>query len=157
MRGTVDIDPALVTPVTMRFAADCPGYALSRVSVRDHVVTIDEPAERGGANEGPTPTETFVSSLVGVTNVILRRIAKRDATVIRSLSVAAEAELDRRGVWLVESVTVPWRAIRTVLTIDTDADDARLALWEEDLRAFSPIHALLRAGGTPIEITWKRA
>lgn len=156
MRGTVDIDPALVTPVTMRFAADCPGYALSKVAVRGHVVTIDEPAERGGTDQGPTPTETFVSSLVGVTNVILRRLAKRDAIAIHGLSVAAEAELDRRGVWLVEPVTVPWRAIRLELTITTDADDARLALWEEDLQAFSPIHALLRAGGTPVTIVWRR-
>ncbi|WP_293859913.1 OsmC family protein [uncultured Alsobacter sp.] len=157
MRGTVDIDPALVTPVTMQFAAECPGYALSRVTVRDHVVTIDEPAERGGTNEGPTPTETFVSSLVGVTNVILRRIAKRDGIAIRSLSVTAEAELDRRGVWLVEPVTVPWRAIAMALTIDTDADEAQLAVWEEDLQAFSPIHALLRAGGTPVTLAWRRA
>ena len=100
MTGPLVDDPALLEPVTLRIAGDCPGYALSRVRVRGHVVAIDEPPERGGTDEGPAPTETLVAALVGVSNVILRRIARRDGIAIRTLSVAAEAVLDRRGVWL---------------------------------------------------------
>jgi putative redox protein len=155
-RGTLDVDPAWLGPVTLRFSADCPAYALSRVSVRDHVVVIDEPPERGGGDEGPAPTETFVAAVVGVTNVILRRLARRDGIAIRSLRIAVEADLDRRGVWLREALPVPWLAVRLALTIDTDADDERLALWEADLQAFSPLHALLRAGGTPVSLAWQR-
>ncbi|MDX3387235.1 OsmC family protein [Streptomyces niveiscabiei] len=31
--------------------------------VRDHELTVDEPVEEGGDNEGPTPLELFVSAL----------------------------------------------------------------------------------------------
>lgn len=157
MTGPLVDDPALLEPVTLRIAGDCPGYALSRVRVRGHMVAIDEPPERGGTDEGPAPTETLVAALVGVTNVILRRIARRDGIAIRALSVVAEAVLDRRGVWLAEAVGNPWRAVRLAITIDADADDARLAVWADDLMRFSPIHTVLTAAGTPVAIRWERA
>lgn len=157
MTGPLVDDRALLEPVTLRIAGDCPGYALSRVRVRGHVVAIDEPPERGGTDAGPAPTETLVAALVGVTNVILRRIARRDGIAIRALSVVAEAVLDRRGVWLAEAVGNPWREVRLVLTIDTDADDARLAVWAADLMRFSPIHTVLTAAGTPVAMRWERA
>lgn len=156
-RGVFPVDPALVDTVTMGFQATCPGYALSHVTVRGHTVTIDEPPERGGNDEGPTPTETFISALVGVTNVILRRLALRDGIAIRSLAVETDAELDRRGVWLREALPTPWVAIRQTLAIDTDADDARLDLWRHDLLAFSPVHSVLVTAGTPVTIAWRRA
>ncbi len=157
MTGPLVDDRALLEPVTLRIAGDCPGYALSRVRVRGHVVAIDEPPERGGTDAGPAPTETLVAALVGVTNVILRRIARRDGIAIRALSVAAEAVLDRRGVWLAQAVGNPWREVRLVLAIDTDADDARLAAWADDLMRFSPIHTVLTAAGTPVAMRWERA
>jgi len=156
MTGPLVDDPALLTPVTLRIGGDCPGYAHSLVRVRGHAVAIDEPAERGGTDLGPAPTEALVAALVGVCNVILRRIARRDGVAIRALHVEAEAVLDRRGVWLAEAIGNPWQVIRLRLAIDTDADDARLALWSDDLARFSPIHALFAAAGTPIETAWAR-
>ena len=107
-RGTLPVDPELLAPVTMRLAGDELGYAHSEVHVRGHTVMIDEPPERGGGDVGPTPTETFLSSLIGVTNVILRRLGKRDGVAIHSLRVELEAVLDRRGVWLAEAIPLPW-------------------------------------------------
>jgi putative redox protein len=155
-RGTLPVDPELLAPVTMRLAGNGLGYAHSEVRVRGHTVMIDEPPERGGGDVGPTPTETFLSSLIGVTNVILRRLAKRDGIAIHSLGVELEAVLDRRGVWLAEAIPLPWQEIRLRLTIATDADDARLAIWKEDLPKFSPIHTVLREAGTPVLETWVR-
>ena len=155
-RGTLPVDPELLAPVTMRLAGNGLGYAHSEVRVRGHTVMIDEPPERGGGDVGPTPTETFLLSLIGVTNVILRRLAKRDGIAIHSLGVELEAVLDRRGVWLAEAIPLPWHEIRLRLTIATDADDARLAIWKEDLPKFSPIHTVLREAGTPVLETWVR-
>lgn len=155
-RGKLVVAPELLGPVTLRIEGDCPGYARSHVRVRDHVVTIDEPPERDGTDEGPAPTEMQIAALIGVTNVILRRLARRDGVAIHALHVAAEAELDRRGVWLAEPVAVPWRQIRLVLSIATDADDDRLAIWQEDLPRFSPIHTTLRAAGTLLTEEWVR-
>ncbi len=151
------VPPEWLGPVTLRLEGDCPGYARSHVRVRNHVVTIDEPPERDGTDEGPAPTEMMIAALIGVCNVILRRIARRDGIALHHLAVAAAAELDRRGVWLAEPVAVPWRHIHLTLTIATDADDDRLASWRADLGRFSPIHATLRAAGTLITEDWIRA
>jgi len=34
-----------------------------RVNVREHVIISDQPKEKGGVNEGPTPPELFIASL----------------------------------------------------------------------------------------------
>lgn len=151
------VPPEWLGPVTLRLEGDCPGHARSHVRVRDHVVTIDEPPERDGTDQGPAPTELMIAALIGVCNVILRRIARRDGIALHHLHVAAAAELDRRGVWLSAPVAVPWRRIHLTLTIATDADDALMALWRADLGRFSPIHATLRAAGTEISEDWVRA
>lgn len=49
-------DPA---PMTVSFV-DGEAY---QVSVRGHTVLVDQPAEFGGADSAPTPTELFVASL----------------------------------------------------------------------------------------------
>ncbi|MCP8938014.1 OsmC family protein [Alsobacter sp. SYSU M60028] len=156
-RGVLPVDPALLTPVTMRVSADGRGYAHSVVRVRGHAVQIDEPPERGGGDLGPAPTEMFLCSLAGVTNVILRRLGARDGVAIRHVGVELEAVLDRRGVWLAEPVDLPWIEVRLRVAVDSDADDARLAVWREDLPRFSPLHTLLRQAGTRIVETWTRA
>lgn len=155
-RGKLNVDAALLTPVTLRIAGDCPGYAHSAVRVRGHAVTIDEPPERDGTDLGPAPTELFVAALIGVTNVIVRRLARRDGIAVHALSVSAAATLDRRGVWLDTPVTKPWPDIRLDISIATDAEDARIVLWLEDLDAFSPLHTLLREAGTPVRMEWCR-
>lgn len=151
------VPPEWLEPVTLRLEGDCPGYARSDVRVRGHVVTIDEPPERDGTDRGPAPTELMIAALIGVCNVILRRIARRDGIALHHLNITAAAELDGRGVWLAEPVDIPWRQIHLTLTIATDADDDRLALWRADLGRFSPIHATLRAAGTLITEDWIRA
>lgn len=156
-RGVLAIDPNWLKPVTLRIAGECPGEARSHVRIRSHEVIIDEPPERWGSDQGPAPTELQIAALIGVTNVILRRLARRDGVAIHALTVTAEAELDRRGVWLSEPVASPWLSIRLILALATDANDARLAVWREDLARFSPIHVTLRAAGVPIDETWLRS
>lgn len=156
-RGHLDIRPDWLLPVTLRATGVCTGAAHSVTRIRSHAVTIDEPAERGGTDRGPAPTEMMIAALVGVTHVILHRLARRDGVAIDSVAVAVEAVLDRRGVWLAEPIAVPWIEIRSVIRIATSADDARLAIWAEDVPRFSPLHATLRSAGTRLTATWERA
>ena len=58
------------TTVQMKLSAVGETHSRSRISVRDVTATIDEPLDRHGTNEGLTPTETMMSSLIGCTNVI---------------------------------------------------------------------------------------
>src|SRR2546422_9495792 len=92
------VAPKAKTVVTMKLDAKCPSHSRTDVAGRDVKTTIDEPAERGGTNQGLTPTETLMASLIACTNVITHKVAEENGVDIDSLQVRVEAQLDRRGV-----------------------------------------------------------
>ncbi len=47
------------------------------IRIRDHVVTIDQPADMGGEDTGPTPTELFVAGLASCVAFYARRYLRR--------------------------------------------------------------------------------
>jgi len=83
--------------VTMRMTADSETHARARVTSRDLVSIIDEPLAREGTNQGLTPTETVLSSLMGCTNVVGHRLAHRMGIVLEAMHIDLVGQLDRRG------------------------------------------------------------
>jgi uncharacterized OsmC-like protein len=65
------------------------------VSIRDHLVTVDQPAGVGG-DEGPTPVELFVASLAACVAVLARRYLARHGLPTSGLAVTAEPEAANR-------------------------------------------------------------
>ena len=47
------------------------------ISIRDHVVTVDQPTDIGGDDLGPTPTELFVAGLASCVAFYARRYLRR--------------------------------------------------------------------------------
>ena len=47
------------------------------IRIRDHVVTVDQPADVGGDDAGPTPTELFVAGLASCVAFYARRYLRR--------------------------------------------------------------------------------
>src|SRR2546428_372353 len=91
------VAPKAKTVVTMKLDGNCASHSRTDVSVRDLKSTIDEPAERGGTNQGLTPTETLMASLIGCTNVITHKVAEKNGVDIDSLTVKLEAQFDWSG------------------------------------------------------------
>lgn len=149
-------DPSVLAPVTIVAEGVASATTITRSRVRGHEIVTDEPPIRGGQDLGAAPTETFVAALAGVTTVILHRLAKRDGLRLDVADVRVEATLDRRGVWLAEAVPLPWPVVLTTATIETEANEETLRVWESDLAAFSPLHALLRSGGTAVRVRLAR-
>ena len=56
--------------VIMSMSATGETHARTKINIRDVSSVIDEPEARGGTNQGLTPTETLMASLIGCTNVI---------------------------------------------------------------------------------------
>ena len=83
------------TTVTMRLEGACASHSRTDVKVRDVKTVIDEPADRGGTNQGLTPTETLMASLIACTNVITHKVAEKNGVDIDSMSVRLEAQFDR--------------------------------------------------------------
>jgi uncharacterized OsmC-like protein len=128
--------------------------ARTDVRVRGLDFTIDEPAERGGADLGPTPPEALLAALIACTNRIARKIAAAEGIAIQNLTVDLEAAFDRRGVNLKHEVDIPFTAIALAIEVTTDADAAALEKLKTDLRKFCPISKIIRRAGTEITEHW---
>lgn len=145
------------TTVKMRAKAECQSHALAEVMVRDLVQTIDEPSERGGTNQGPTPTETALSALIGCTNVIAHKCAHKLGIDIGNLSISAVTTFDRRGVTLEEEIEVPFQSIDLSVKSDGPASQSELQAVAEQVAKFCPLAKLFRGAGTVINETWEKA
>jgi putative redox protein len=142
------------TTVIQRVRGDCPTHARTDVATRDVKTVIDEPKERDGSNMGLTPTETMVAALIGCTNVISHKCAKKHGVEFKAMSIAAESTLDRRGTQLLEEIEVPFPTIRLVINVTTDASEADVEKVKADLHRFCPIAKVVRNSGTRIEEIW---
>lgn len=140
--------------VTMQAHGDVMHHARTDVSVRDLTVTIDEPSERGGTNQGATPTETLVIALIGCTTVVSHRIAERLGIELENMSVNVAADFDRRGVMQEEHLTVPFPKMDLQISVTTSASDEDMRTLQEDLKKFCPISNVIRQSGTELTETW---
>ncbi len=142
------------TTVTQRIRGDCPTHARTDIATRDVRSVIDEPKERDGTNMGLTPVETMVAALVGCTNVISHKCARKHGVDFKAMSIEAESTLDRRGTQLLEEIEVPLPKIRLVINVTTDASEADVEKVRTDLHRFCPIAKVVRNSGTQIEEIW---
>jgi uncharacterized OsmC-like protein len=63
------------------------------VMVRGHRVLVDQPADHGGADDGPTPTELFVASLAACVAFYAGRYLTRHGYSRDGLAVSAGYEM----------------------------------------------------------------
>lgn len=145
------------TTVTLKAQATCPSHSLSNVSVRDLAFAIDEPTERGGTNLGPTPTDTALAALIGCTNVIGHKCAKKLGVDIGHLNISADCAFDRRGVTLSKEIDVPFQSIALHVEASGSASAADLARLADETEKFCPLSKLFRAAGTEITTHWSTA
>lgn len=142
------------TTVKLRATGDCPSHSLANVSVRDLTFAIDEPIERGGTNEGPTPTDTALAALIGCTNVIAHKCAEKLGLDIGHLNIAASCDFDRRGVTLTEEIDVPFERINLRIQTGSQTSDDDLNRLAAEVAKYCPLSKLFTQAGTIIEEEW---
>jgi len=143
------------TMVTLRFHADGKSHAKTEISTRDQSYIIDEPVERGGSNQGPAPTETFLGALAGCSHVITNKIAEKMGVHIEHTEIDVIAQFDRRGVTLTEDVSLPFPKITQRIKLVTTATEDQVEAIKTDLEKFCPVSKVFRAAGTEIEEIWE--
>lgn len=145
------------TEMTIRLAGRGTSHSRSETEVDGLTVVIDEPAARGGTGEGPSPTATAYSALIGCTNVIGNKCADKLGVDIGHLTFEMEVDFDRRGVLLMEEVDVPFKAIRLTVTSDGAASEAELEAVARETEKYCPISKLYEKSGTNLTVTWRKA
>ena len=148
------VTPKMKTVVTMRLEAACPSHSRTDVTVRDTGMTIDEPLERGGTNQGPSPTETLMSALAACTNVIAHKCADKHGVAFQDFHVNVVSKFDRRGVTLQEEIDLPFDNIEVMIDVTTDADDSAMELVKADLPRYCPVSKVMRQAGSTVTDVW---
>ena len=137
---------------TFRLSGDCQTGARTKVSFEDHEVLMDEPPERGGANQGPTPVATLLSALVGCTNRFTHRLADRHGVTIDNLDINMAAKFDR--LCMEEDLDLPFPEIDILIDMTTSADDEAIETIKREVPIFCPVAKVFRQAGTQLNYTW---
>ena len=112
----------------------------SEVSIRDHRLTVDEPAALGGTDSGPNPVELVLAALGTCQEITYRAYATAMGIPLESVSVELEGDIDLRGFFAVdEKVRSGYRNIRANVRIKSDASDADLQKLREVVNAHCPV------------------
>jgi uncharacterized OsmC-like protein len=157
MEGIVMVKIRQKTNIAMNLSAHSETNTRMRVSVRDVESVIDEPLVRGGSNQGLTPTETLMSSLIGCTNVMTYHIAHAMGVEVASMDTALSAQFDKRGVMLLEEVEQPFSNIILDIDIVSNATAEQLMKIKEDLQKYCPIAKVFRGSGITITENWNHS
>lgn len=142
------------TTIQMKMEATGETHSRSKIRARDVISTIDEPIERDGTNQGLSPTETLMASLIGCTNVISKKIAHRMGVEFGEMDIKLTSDFDRRGVLLMEEVDRPFNNIVLDITVATDATDDQVEAIKTDLAKFCPAAKVIRGSGVTITENW---
>ncbi|MEL6963774.1 MAG: OsmC family protein [Pseudomonadota bacterium] len=142
------------TSVQMKLSATAETHARARIKVRDVEGLIDEPEARGGTNQGLTPTETLMASLIGCTNVITQRIAHGMGVVVSAMDIRVSVDFDRQGVMLEKDIEQPFSDLVMDIDITTDATEAQMAAIKSDLAKFCPVAKVIRGSGINVTENW---
>ena len=145
------------TGIKLKASAECPTRSRLDVAFRDPAFAIDEPAERGGTNLGPTPTDTALAALIGCIDVIGHKYASKMSVDIGQLKVGAECDFDRRGATLEEEIEALFLAVAETVTLSGSASPEDLNRVVEMTEKYCPLSKLFRAAETRLEVVWQAA
>jgi len=68
-----------------------------RIAIRGHQVTVDESADLGGADDGPSPQELLAAAVASCTAVTMEMYAERKGWDIGDVEVECEYATPERG------------------------------------------------------------
>ncbi|HVW47179.1 MAG TPA: OsmC family protein [Solirubrobacterales bacterium] len=106
-----------------------------------HEIVVDEPAEDGGTDTGPRPSQLLATSLAGCTAITIELYAKRKGWNLDGLAVAVDMSSVGEG--------VPPHAVPTHFTVEVGLpagldDEQRRKLMV--IAEKCPVHRLLEGG-----------
>ncbi len=118
-------------------------------------MTVDEPENLGGTNDGPNPVEYVLAALSGCLNVVGHMVAKEMDINLKGLSFKVSGELDAaRFMGKSEEVRAGYQEINVEIEADCDADEEVLEEWLETVEGRCPVSDNL-ANTTPVNINVK--
>ncbi|MCW3004021.1 MAG: OsmC family protein [Conexibacter sp.] len=81
----------------MKATAHRSGTLRQAIRIRDHQLTIDEPTDKGGEDQGPSPQELLAASLASCTAITMEMYANRKGWDVGDVEVACDYTPAERG------------------------------------------------------------
>ena len=81
----------------MKATATRAGTFRQSIKIRDHGLTVDEPADQGGDDMGPSPQELLAASLASCTAITMEMYAKRKGWNTDGMEVTCDYQPAERG------------------------------------------------------------
>ena len=132
----------------------CPNPTLTKVSVRDFEILIDEPPSNHGNDEGAQPLEYMLASLAGCSNVIINKIASENNITLLDMEIDVVGVCDTRGIFGIEAIKVPFPEIRLTIRGTTRNSEDDMELLREQLAWRCPVKVIIKESGSVIKETW---
>lgn len=122
------------------------------VKARNFQMVIDEPANIGGTDEGPTPVEFVLGALSGCLNVVGHVIAKEMGFELKGITFELEGELDPSKFTGKETTErAGFQQIQVKVKPDAEADPETLSKWLKAVEERCPVSDNL-INTTPVTI-----
>ncbi|MFZ7119976.1 MAG: OsmC family protein [Eubacteriaceae bacterium] len=123
------------------------------VKARNFTMTIDEPENLGGTNDGANPIEYLLGALSGCLNVVAHIVAKELGFELRGLEIIIEGILNpAKFAGQSDEERTGYKEIKVIVKPDTDADESTLQKWIHIVEDRCPVSDNI-ANATPLKIT----
>jgi len=123
----------------------------SVAALRDHRVTVDEPASLGGTDKGPNPVELILAALGTCQEITYRAYAAALGIPLDGVRVELEGAIDLRGFFAVDdSVRPGYQGIRGTVHLTSSAPPDVLEQLRQAVNAHCPVLDIL---ANPVPVT----
>lgn len=109
------------------------------VSVRDFELTIDEPEEMSGTNEGPNPLEYLLAAQAGCLNATGQQVASEMDLDIEGLELAIKGDFNQAAFAGEDDDRTGLQNIEVTMEVEADADDETIETWAERVETRCPV------------------
>ena len=109
------------------------------VETRGFELTVDEPEEMGGTNEGPNPLEYLLVAQAGCLNVTGQQIATEMDLEINRLEIAIEGDFNQSAFAGDADDRTGLQDITVTLDVDADVDDETIRTWAQRVEERCPV------------------
>jgi uncharacterized OsmC-like protein len=124
----------------------------SEMRVRGHTLITDEPA----SDDGPTPLEMALSSLIGCEGVIINRCAEAMRFSYQSVEIDGEGEVDQRGSRGVRGVRPYFNWVKLTIRVYTEETPERFEKLKQNVEYRCPVMNLFRSADVDVTADWIR-
>ena len=124
----------------------------SEVAIREHQLTVDEPASLGGTDTGPNPVELVLAALGSCQEITYRAYATALGIPLDNVSVQLEGFIDLRGFFAVDDTVRPgYQQLKGTVKLESSASDEQLQQLRDIVNAHCPVLDII-SKPVPVEL-----